>query len=72
MSLKHTLSTQYWNAIPKKCKNCSKAIFTVENDEVFYQCSIHGSFKRECSLELPNRNLPKPEDILNGYIQNNK
>jgi hypothetical protein len=64
MSLKETLSTQHWNTIPKKCKNCSKAIYTDENGEIHYQCSMYGKFKKECSLELPNRDLPKPDDIL--------
>lgn len=64
MSLKNTLSTQYWNAIPKKCKNCAKAIYTLEDDEVFYQCSIFGKFKKECELVVPNQPLLKPEDIL--------
>lgn len=64
MSLKQTLSTQHWSAISKKCKNCSKAIYTVEDKQVYYQCSVYGKFKKECSLELPNRNLPKPEEIL--------
>lgn len=63
MSLKQTLSTQYWNTIPKKCKSCSKAIYTVEDGEVYYQCSIFGKFKKDCTLELSNRNLPKPDDI---------
>lgn len=64
MSLKQTLSTQHWNTISKKCKNCSKAIYTLEDGEVYYQCSVYGKFKKECSLELANRNLPKPEEIL--------
>jgi hypothetical protein len=64
MSLKETLSTQHWNTIPKKCKNCSKAIFTLEDGEVYYQCSMFGKFKKDCSLEPENRNLPKPEEIL--------
>lgn len=66
MSLKETLSTQYWNTIPKKCKGCSKAIYTTEDGEVYYQCSIFGKFKKECELAVPMKNLPKPEDILNG------
>lgn len=64
MSLKETLSTQHWNTIPKKCKNCIKAIYTIENNEVYYQCSVYGSFKRDCSADMANRNLPKPEEIL--------
>ncbi len=64
MSLKHTLSTQHWNPIPKKCKSCSKAIYTVEDGEVYYQCSIFGKFKKDCELEVPQQDLLKPEDIL--------
>ena len=64
MSLKHTLSTQHWNTISKKCKNCSKAIYTLEENEVYYQCSVYGRFKKECDLETENRSLPKPEEIL--------
>lgn len=64
MSLKQTLSTEHWKTIPKKCKNCSKAIYTIENHEVFYQCSIFGSFKKDCKLKSPNRELPKSEDLL--------
>ncbi len=63
MSLKETLSTQYWNNILKKCKNCSKAIYTIENNEVYYHCSMYGKFKKDCNLNLPNRTLPKPEEI---------
>ena len=64
MSLKETLSTQYWNTIPKKCKNCSKSIYTIENGEVYYQCSMFGKFKKDCELKPETRNLLKPEDIL--------
>lgn len=68
MSLKQTLSTKHWNTIPRKCKNCVKAIYTIEDNEVYYQCSIFGSFKRECHTDLLNRCVPKPKDILNGNI----
>lgn len=64
MSLKNTHSTQHWNTIPKKCKNCSKAIYTVENGEAYYQCSVFGKFKKDCELNLPQRDLPKPDKIL--------
>ena len=66
MSLKKTLSTQYWNNIPKKCKNCFKAIYTIENNEIYYQCSIYGSFKKECELKTIERKLPKIEEIKKG------
>lgn len=72
MSLKNTLSTQHWNTIPKKCKNCSRAIYTIEGDEIHYQCSIYGSFKRDCILNADKRKLPKSEEILSGNLQNNK
>lgn len=64
MSLKKTDSTDYWNSIPKKCKNCSKAIYTIEGDEVYYQCSIYGKFKKDCDKDLPQRPLLKPEELL--------
>lgn len=64
MSLKETASTKYWNTIPKKCKNCIKAIYTVEDTSVYYQCSLFGTFKRDCDVEAADRSLPKPEDIL--------
>lgn len=66
MSLKETDSTQHWNTIPKKCKNCNKAIYTIEDGEVFYQCSIFGKFKKECQLETEEKQLLKPNEILNG------
>ena len=69
MSLQHTNSTKHWGSIPKKCKSCSKAIFTKENGEIFFQCSIYGVFKRTCSLKTETRILPKPEEIS---IQDNK
>ena len=68
MSLKETLSTQYWNTIPKKCKNCSKAIYTVENGIVLYQCSLLGQFQKNCKLETTNRKLPNSKEILNGSV----
>ena len=64
MSLKQTHSTQHWGTISKKCKQCSKAIYTIENDEVYYQCSIFGKFKKDCELEVANKPLPRPEEIL--------
>lgn len=64
MALKETDHTQHWNSIPKKCKNCVKAIYTVEKKEVYYQCSIFGNFKRECNLQTQERELPKPEKIM--------
>lgn len=66
MSLKNTHSTQHWNTIPKKCKNCSKAIYTREGNEIYYQCSIFGQFKRDCSLNTTERKLLKPDEIKNG------
>jgi acetyl-CoA carboxylase beta subunit len=64
MSLKYTHNTQHWNSIPKKCKNCSKAIYTKEKKEIYYQCSLFGKFKRECDVETESRILDKPEEIL--------
>ena len=64
MSLKETHSTQHWNTIPKKCKNCRRAIYTVEDGEVYYQCSIFGKFKKECDVVADERELPKPQEIL--------
>jgi hypothetical protein len=68
MSLRKTLNTSYWNSIPKKCKNCIKAIYTLENGEILYQCSIFGTFKRDCELKVNDRKLPKPEEILNDNL----
>lgn len=65
MSLKETMSTKHWNSISKKCKNCFKAIYTVENNEVYYQCSIYGKFKKDCDLQIVEKELLKPDDILN-------
>lgn len=64
MSLQHTKSTQHWASIPKKCKNCNRAIFTKEADEIYYQCSVFATFKKDCTLELEERKLLKPEEIL--------
>lgn len=64
MSLKNTLSTQHWNSIAKKCKNCSKAIYTVEDNEVYYQCSIFGKFKKDCELNVVEKVLLKPQEII--------
>lgn len=64
MSLAKTLSTQYWNSIPKKCKNCSKSIYTIEDKQVYYQCSMYGKFKKDCELQLITRELPKPQEII--------
>lgn len=63
MSLKETLHTEYWNTIPKKCKQCIKSIYTIENEQIYYQCSLFGKFKKECQIETAYRTLPKPEDI---------
>jgi hypothetical protein len=64
MSLTNTQSTKSWNNIPKKCKGCHKAIYTIEYDDVYYQCSIFGSFKKDCALQIVSRNLPKPKEVL--------
>ena len=63
MSLKYTKSTQHWSSIPRKCKSCSKSIFVKEDLEIYYQCSLWGSCKKDCTVETEKRNLPKPEDI---------
>jgi hypothetical protein len=63
MSLKETKSTKHWASIPRKCKLCMRAIYTKEDSEIYYQCSIYGSFKKDCTVETEQRNLPKPEDI---------
>ena len=64
MSLKKTFSTEHWNTIPKKCKNCSKAIYTIEGKKFYYQCSLFGKFDKNCDKNLPQRLLLKPEQIL--------
>ena len=64
MSLQHTLHTKNWKTIPRKCKNCSKAIFTKEDGEIYYQCSLFGKFKKECEIQTQQRILLKPEEIL--------
>ena len=64
MSLKETHHTEYYNTILKKCKNCFKSIYTIEDGKILYSCSIFGKFKKECALETPQRSLPKPEEIL--------
>lgn len=51
MSLKKTLHSKSWNAIPKKCKQCRKATYTLENNMVLYQCSLYGTFKRQCEVD---------------------
>lgn len=63
MSLKETKSTQHWPSIPRKCKTCFKAIYVKEDLEIYYQCSLWGSFKKDCTIETEKRNLPKPEEI---------
>jgi len=63
MSLKDTLHTESWKNIPKKCKQCNKAIYTIEENMVYYQCSIYGKFKKECNIETVHRDLPKPEEV---------
>ncbi len=68
MSLKEADSTQYWKTIPKKCKNCSKAIYTIEDGVVLYQCSLFGQFQKNCKIETTNRKLPSSKEILNGNI----
>jgi len=51
MSLEQTKHSKSWNAIPKRCKYCVKAIYVQENNgEILYQCSIFGQFKRECKI----------------------
>ena len=64
MSLTKTNSTGHWNTIPKKCKECRKAIYTVENGEVYYQCSVFGKFKKDCTIKTDTRKLPKPSEII--------
>ena len=65
MSLKETKSTQHWPTIPKKCKSCSKAVYTIENNkEIYYQCSLYGIFKKDCKLEFADRKLPKPSELM--------
>jgi hypothetical protein len=64
MSLKDTASTLSWQTIPKRCKGCKKAIYTVEEDGIRYQCSLFGKFKRDCEIKAPSRDLPKPQEIL--------
>lgn len=64
MSLKDTHSTEYYRTIAKKCRQCAKSIYTIEEGKVLYSCSIFGKFKKECTIETPPRNLPKPEEIL--------
>jgi len=64
MSLKLTKSTTNYRCIPKKCKNCNCAIYTIEDLEVIYQCKLTGTFKRNCEVETKERYLPKPEEIL--------
>lgn len=64
MSIENTKHTKNWKTIPKKCKNCSKAVYVKEDDnKIFYQCSLFGSFKRNCNLEIIEKYLPKPEEI---------
>jgi len=64
MSLKKTKHTQHWKTIPKKCKACKKAIYTVEDGEILYQCSFYGAFKKDCDWKIEFRDLPKPSEIL--------
>lgn len=64
MSLQHAQHTQSWKTIPRKCKNCSRAIYTIEEGQIYYQCSLFGKFKKECSTQTQQRILLKPEEIL--------
>jgi hypothetical protein len=64
MSLQQTLHTKNWKLIPRKCKNCSKSIYTIEDGQIYYQCSLFGKFKKECDIKTQQRNLLKPEEIL--------
>lgn len=63
MSLAKTAATQYWNTIPKKCKECVKAIYTIEDGQAYYQCSLFGKFKKDCTIEAAKRLLPKLEVV---------
>jgi len=67
MSLKNTKHTGSWKHIPKKCKNCKKAIYTVEEGEVLYQCSLYGSFNKDCEHKIEIRKLPKPSEVLKKH-----
>ena len=66
MSLKYTKSTEHWKTIPKKCKNCSKSIYTLEDGQVLYQCSMFGVFKKDCDLKIIEKkeSLLKPDEII--------
>ncbi len=64
MSQKYINYTQSWKHIPKKCKNCKKAIYTIEDKEVLYSCSIYGSFKKDCEQKIIIKKLSKPSDVL--------
>jgi len=67
MSLKKTLHSKCWKVIPKKCKQCAKATYTIENNEAFYQCSLFGVFKRNCEINaFKEQVLPSSEDIIRG------
>ena len=65
MSLIETHHSKSWNAIPRKCKDCLKAIYVTEKDgEVLYQCSIYGTFKRDCSVDHKRKDtLPTPKQV---------
>lgn len=65
MSLKNTKSTSCYRTIPKRCRDCAKAIYVAELDkEILYQCSMYGVFKRECSAGcLRKKPLPHPKEI---------
>jgi hypothetical protein len=69
MSLKETNHTLHWKTIPKKCKNCSRSIYTIEDNEVIYQCNLFGKFIKDCEIKAGERLLPKPEEILK--LENN-
>jgi len=64
MSLKYTKHTKNWRNIPKKCKNCKKSFYTLEDGEILYSCSIYGSFKKDCEHKIIIRKLLKPSEIL--------
>lgn len=63
MSLKETKSTTNWKNIPRKCKNCDRAIYTIEDGKVYYQCNLYGSFNKNCEIKINIRSLLKPSEI---------
>lgn len=64
MSLLLTKHSKSWNAIPKQCKQCIKAIYIKEDDSILYQCSVFGNFKRDCTrINTRDKILPMPRNI---------